>query len=246
MNPAAVRREPPSGEAGWSRDIWLEQRLGTPAWRLDPQVPGWREAMTRVLDPQGFAYARVPTADVAMLTLLTNAGFRVVDTTITTERSADGLALPADGRVRLAGPGDRGAIVAIARRSFLSSRFHLDPRVAVSVADTTRADWVDGFFEGSRGSAMVVAGPPGAPPAGFLLLVGPSDGTLVIDLIAVDAPARGRGLAADMIAFAAGTVPGISRLRVGTQAANIGSLRLYERLGFRIVSTHYVLHLHQG
>jgi ribosomal protein S18 acetylase RimI-like enzyme len=33
-------------------------------------------------------------------------------------------------------------------------------------------------------------------------------------------------------------------LRAGTQSANTASLSLYEKLGFRIASTSYVLHHH--
>ena len=35
-------------------------------------------------------------------------------------------------------------------------------------------------------------------------------------------------------------------LRVGTQAANVPSVRLYEPLGFSLASAAYVLHLHRG
>jgi hypothetical protein len=35
-------------------------------------------------------------------------------------------------------------------------------------------------------------------------------------------------------------------MRVGTQIANIPSLRLYERLGFTMAESAYVLHAHRG
>ncbi len=79
---------------------------------------------------------------------------------------------------------------------------------------------------------------------GFLLLLGPTGNALVIDLIAVDESMRGRGVAGAMIGFAARAFPDAGRVRVGTQAANVPSLRLYERLGFRTVATQYVVHSH--
>jgi RimJ/RimL family protein N-acetyltransferase len=39
---------------------------------------------------------------------------------------------------------------------------------------------------------------------------------------------------------------GCVRLDVGTQVANLPSVRCYERLGFRLSSSSYVLHLHAG
>ena len=48
-----------------------------------------------------------------------------------------------------------------------------------------------------------------------------------------------------LIASAARDIPGPKTVRVGTQIANIPSLRLYESLGFRIADTHYVLHYHK-
>lgn len=71
---------------------------------------------------------------------------------------------------------------------------------------------------------------------------------LVIDLIAVAPQVARQGLAQEMIAFIAanGTGDGHrpSGLRVGTQAANTPSVRLYESLGFRLVKAQFVLHHH--
>ena len=79
--------------------------------------------------------------------------------------------------------------------------------------------------------------------AGFLQLIHAPDSALVIDLIAVTEPARGRGLARAMIGAAQHLARG-ECLRVGTQVANLPSLRLYESLGFRAVTSNYVMHLH--
>jgi ribosomal protein S18 acetylase RimI-like enzyme len=67
---------------------------------------------------------------------------------------------------------------------------------------------------------------------------------LVIDLIAVEKDHRGQGLAKEMILFAASACGNPQALRAGTQSVNTASLSLYEKLGFRIVSTSYVLHHH--
>jgi ribosomal protein S18 acetylase RimI-like enzyme len=132
----------------------------------------------------------------------------------------------------------------IAASSFASSRLHLDPSIAKSVADRSRAEWASNFFAGKRGSVMIVA-EDGNEVAAFLLLIGPVNGLLTIDLIAVRRQSRRLGLGATCIRYAAKHISGVEQLRVGTQAANIGSMRFYEGLGFQTAATHYVLHLHR-
>lgn len=78
--------------------------------------------------------------------------------------------------------------------------------------------------------------------AGFLQALLPPDRPLVVDLIGVAADWRGRGLGAAMLAFAQAAAGGPRR--TGTQLANAGSLRFYERLGFRFVGANYVFHRH--
>jgi ribosomal protein S18 acetylase RimI-like enzyme len=225
-----------------ARDEWLGRILGCDAWQVRVGAHGPdRDAIAKVAAP-AFLYAKVPTADTAMVGRLGDLGFRVVDTNVTLERDA-APALAESGRnaCRFAAPGDRDAIRALAGRAFSHSRLHLDAAVPREAADRSRAEWAGNFFSGARGDHMVVAG----ECLGFLQLLGPKDGVLTIDLIGVDPTARRRGLARDMIAFAAARLPGIARLRVGTQVANIASLRLYESLGFRVVETSYVLHAHR-
>jgi RimJ/RimL family protein N-acetyltransferase len=48
-----------------------------------------------------------------------------------------------------------------------------------------------------------------------------------------------------MIAFAARSLPQFTTMRVGTQIANIPSIRLYEAMGFRLVGAQHILHCHQ-
>src|SRR5262249_52847692 len=145
---------------------------------------------------------------------------------------------------RFASPWVRPAVAAIATSSFEWSRLHLDPLIPKETADRSRRDWASNFFAGKRGDAMVVAEHDGAPAA-FLLAKGPAGGTLTIDLIAVRPSFRHLGFGASCIRFAASRIAGTQSLRVGTQAANVGSLRFYESLGFRTVASHYVLHLHR-
>jgi ribosomal protein S18 acetylase RimI-like enzyme len=236
-----------------STDPWLAGILARPAHRVAGSIVTGEEAMARAaLAPLaatgGFAYARVPTADVRLAQLLEDAGFRLVDAGITLEaRSIDDTAIDDTGAagsgIRMARADDAARIEAIARAAFRFSRFHLDPHIPRAVADEIKAQWAANFFHGRRGDHMVVADRGGAV-AGFLQLLAGPDGTLTIDLIGVAEAHRGHGLASGMIAFAARECGRPERIRVGTQAANVGSLRLYERLGFTVAATSYVLHYH--
>jgi ribosomal protein S18 acetylase RimI-like enzyme len=79
--------------------------------------------------------------------------------------------------------------------------------------------------------------------AGFLQLLHIGADQLVIDLIAVDKTHQGHGIASEMIAFAQNNTDR-STIKVGTQVANIPSIRLYEKLGFRLCESYYVFHYH--
>lgn len=229
------------------RDEFLTGIVGRPAFRVAlPQqgcdgagIAAIRAAQSRPV----FLYAKLPTYSVGALRQLDELGFHVVDTTVTFERPAGGPP-SASASTRQAGPEDRDAIMDLARQCFSHSRLHLDPAISRQAADHSRAEWAGNFFAGRRGDHMIVGESDGAL-AGFAQLLGPTDGTLTIDLIGVAASFRRRGIAGALVA-AAGAIPGTRTLRVGTQIANIPSLRLYESLGFRIVDTQYVLHYHRA
>lgn len=219
-------------------DAWLSALLERPALRVVPR------SNTEATLPEGmfFATVKLPAEAVATASRLADVGFRVVDTALTFAVAAS--AIPADhgAELRMAAPSDRAAVAVIARDGFRFSRFHLDPHIPTSVAGRIKGAWADNFFAGRRGDAMIVASDEGVV-VGFLQLLRPANDRLVIDLIAVKAGSRGRGLARAMIGHAARTMS-TAQLVVGTQAANVPSVRLYEGLGFRLTGAQLVLHHH--
>lgn len=237
-------------------DPWLTEQLGQGVYRLptdglppDPAaVAAAVTARLRDLDAPSLVYARVPVAALGTLQGLQKAGFRLVDTNLTLERPRMPPRMrpshPA-GRFRLrpAGPEDEPAVVDLARRSFVHSRFHLDPQIDDRVADELKAQWAANYFRGRRGDQLAVA-ETGRGIVGFLLATSGPDGALVIDLVATQESHRGRGIAADLTRFAQGQRPDARPLRVGTQLANEAALRAYQRLGFTVARAAYVLHLH--
>lgn len=227
------------------RDAFLSEIVGRPSFcvELPPQgdaasVDAIRAAQRRPV----FLYAKLPTDSLDSVARLEGLGFHLIDTNVTFERAAAGLA-PVPGNTRSARLTDRDMVIDLAASSFAYSRLHLDPAIPREAADRSRAEWAGNFFAGSRGDHMLVAESGGAL-AGFVQLLGPRDGVVTIDLIGVATKFRRRGIAGTLIAAVAG-IAGIQTLRVGTQIANTPSLRLYEGLGFRIVASHYVLHYHR-
>lgn len=226
-------------------DLWLTGILGRPALRLARADVPSNEWKSRLKSDDLFVTAKLPADRTADMDLLQDLGFRNINAALTFEAARIATAA-ADPRVRFARPDDRAAITRLAGHCFVFSRFHLDPTIPKSLADTVKASWAANFFTGQRGDGMVMAEQDGRV-AGFLQLLW-AGSVLVIDLIAVAPQAARQGLARAMIGFAAAKGTGDGRqpsgFRVGTQAANVPSVRLYESLGFRFTQAQFVLHHH--
>jgi ribosomal protein S18 acetylase RimI-like enzyme len=237
-----------SGGLSIAEDTWLSGVMRCNVRRVSGTVEegGEKQAEAELrsltVNP-GFAYARVPTHEMRTSRLLEHAGFRIVDTGVTLELSDMRSSQAPHATARLARPGDRPDVEAVARLSFKYSRFHLDPDIPASMANEIKAQWVGNYFLGQRGDYMVVA-EQGGRVVGFAQLLNAPNDTLVIDLIAVSGDHRGRGLAQDMIRFASANCGHPRVVRAGTQIANTISLGLYRKMGFRIVSSNYVFHYH--
>jgi ribosomal protein S18 acetylase RimI-like enzyme len=239
----AVAHAPTDGPA-WLQDVFLEQWLGYPVFRLKNPSHVREVVAAAAVHPEWMIEARVAVSDVDVLARLTHEGFRVIDTNVQLTRAVAAVDGVAAANCRFAHAPDEAAVRAIAGRAFTQTRFHLDPAIPNAVADRIKQEWAGNFFSGKRGDWMVVA-PDEHGPSGFLQLLRGADDTVVIDLIAVAKQGRGKGLARSMIAYAATSCLGReATLVVGTQIANVTSLRLYSSLGFRIASSAYVLHMH--
>ena len=227
-------------------DSWLGSVLERPAWNV-VAGSGSRALAELSSSPSHFATAKVAASNTVEADALQALGFRVIDMALTLDAEALAAPRPAT-RVRFAAPRDRVQVEQIAGSAFRFSRFHLDPRVPKALADKVKASWAGNWFAGGRGDGMVVAEDERGTVAGFLQLLWDGEQRLVIDLIAVRPDAGRKGLASAMIGFAQAEGTGDSRrprgMLVGTQAANVPSLRLYESLGFRVRDAKFVLHHH--
>lgn len=242
-------------EAGFVSDEWLGQRLGKPAYHLSGK-PGElpREEWAKLGQSPLFADAKIPVSDVEGAYVLTQAGFRLVDTLLTFDapigRLARGGARDTVGFVQDA---EESAVADLAAIAFQQDRFNRDPNIPPDCASRLKRDWASNFFRGQRGRWMVVArktevgrgvGPDAGKVVGFLQLLYAPANTMIIDLIAVAPTHTGQGLGKAMIGYAVTHCPDVETVLVGTQAANVAAARLYETMGFRMASAQYVFHYH--
>ena len=238
------------------RDVWLAERLGCNVYQISIEalVNTSREIdpadlnsqLAELNTPPVFAYIKVPAEEPQHLGPLLRWGFTLVDTSLQFERAVTGSRRPrGEMNLRSAEASDEQEIAALARRSFGFSRFHADAQIPDTVAHEIKAQWTRSYFHGRRGDAMVVAVENGRI-VGFLLALMTADGVMVVDLVAVDEAMRGRNVAGDMTWFAQSQFPEAGCLRVGTQLANLPAIRCYERLGFQLVRSQYVLHYHDA
>jgi dTDP-4-amino-4,6-dideoxy-D-galactose acyltransferase len=217
------------------RDDWLSDVLGIPSFSVDG---GESEPA-----PAGFYYAKVDVGDVSSVEKLTGRGFRVVDVNVVLTRDPDRPALEPSLNVVAAEPEHADKVLEIAGNCFRFSRFHLDPRIGVDAANRVKREWARSHVEGRRGVGLLVALLDGEV-AGFLAVLD-APPARVIDLIGVAPRAQGQGVGKALVAaFVELHGPGAGELRVGTQIANVPSLRLYAKTGFVATSSAYVLHLH--
>jgi len=220
-------------------DAWLAERLGRPVLTFEAGDDPAQVARAAAARAPAFAQAKIATAEVATAAALQDAGFRVVDVNVKLSRRAGGCDAPE--AVGSATEADREAVLDIAERHYDVSRFHRDAAIPTAVANAIKRDWAAAYLDGRRGERLLVVRRD-RRTVGFLAVLAPSAGLRVIDLVAVHPDARGSGAGRALVG--ALLASGDGRVDVGTQIANTGALRFYERLGFLVGETRYVLHLH--
>jgi ribosomal protein S18 acetylase RimI-like enzyme len=233
-------------------DKWLSDVLQHEVYRLDvsDELIKFPESTHRafssiIRSKNVFVYGKVRVHNHGAIKLLENLGFNLVDTNIIFEKPIDSPSRGAGhSEIRFALPEDRQSVRSLAAYSFSYSRFHLDPLIPDDHANQVKASWAENFFFGGRGDSMVVTSVDGKI-AGFVQLLHFGK-DLVIDLIAVDRKFRRKGIGSDMICFAQNAIKGFKRVRVGTQLANMPSIRMYERLKFMLIDASYVFHYHNS
>jgi len=241
-------------------DTWFSGVFGHPVFKIRADAGPAHAAQIPALvrrhaaeQPAAMYYAKVDTDDVELVRQLSAAGLYVVEGNMT-------LGIDTRERQHVACPRVTSAcavaeirseqhepVLAIAGSAFEYTRFHLDPLVADSVAHRIKYEWIRNYVRKQRGVALLVAA-AGDRTMGFLaVLASTQDGKRVhvIDLLGVARDGRRRGVASALVADFITRYRGCTdSLQVGTQSANLPSLRLYQNFGFSIIKTAYVMHLH--
>ena len=174
-------------------------------------------------------------------------GFRVIDCNIYLTKkniSTRFLKKENDDEVRWADKDDEDSVRRVAKQSFQQNRFHRDPKISNEIADSIKEKWAGNFFSGNRGDRMAVV-EKNSQIVAFLLLASNEKDFLLIDLIAVLPEYQGMGIATRMIEFSFKTFNVSStEISVGTSIGNQSAINMYQKLGFKMVSSKYILHLH--
>ena len=223
-------------------DSWLSKLIGKPTYFLQSTFDHLAEQ--DLPKDKIFIWTKISVDDLTKLEHLQKLGFYIIDTNIQLSLNTK-LSDTKNTNIRFANLTDEQSIKDLAKSSFKYSRFHLDRKISEKVASKIKEEWAGNYFYGKRGRWMVVA-EYNSKVVGFLQILSKSDNIIVIDLIAVNEENRGKGYAKDMISYAfTNCLHGVGKIEVGTQIANIASLDLYTKLGFRISSSSYVLHMHK-
>ncbi len=241
-----------------TEDVWLTKCLGVRTWQLQLGTAGLdttaREGLVKQWQENGndFYFAKIDTLNVSVVAQLTDVGFCVVDVNVLMQwqaderQSADNEKANITG-VRLLQASDAPSVIVMAQETFRYSRFHLDPNLDNTDADQVKSAWMQNYVTGQYGEAVLVAEQAGKV-VGFLAVnkkVEDSAEVFVIDLVGVVTSHQGQGIGEKLVQAFIRQYKGENRmLRVGTQIANIPSIRLYEKCGFRLQGSQYVLHRH--
>lgn len=237
-------------------DDWLSSMFGYDAFRItlnhDTTSPSPEKIFSLSKSSSAFFYIKIPTRAVKQVASFTNIGFHVIDVSITYERLSKNSKKTISQTspeiiIAEAQPNDQKRILEISSKCFIFSRFHLDPYIPVTLANKIKREWVTNYFRKERGDRLLVAKLQDRP-VGFLAVMNQNttNGKIrVIDLIGVSPIHQQMGIGKALVQFFINdSLPTYDVLKVGTQVANIPSMRLYESFNFVVSDAAYTLHAH--
>ena len=242
-----------------SEDRWLSEIFEYSVFKIesDPAVDTTQASQLvsnhASEQPVAMYYAKIATDQIELVRQLGKAGLYVVDVNMTF-----GL-VDNKGPAHVSSPryplwsiseinaDQHEAVLAIAGSCFRYSRFHLDPLVPRKIANRIKHDWILNYVRGQRGEKLFVASANGKL-AGFLAVIATESGEKsgrTIDLVGVDKTFQGQGAGQALGEFFIDYYRDrCDFLTVGTQGANVPSIRLYQKLGFSLIKSEYVMHMH--
>lgn len=245
-------------------DKWLSEIFSHPVFKIaaateaaaapKPYATVIRDELARHSQAQTVAmyYAKVDAREVEIVQALGAAGLYVVDVNVVFGNKASAFVesgAKASDELSIAEirPEEHEEVLYIAENSFRYSRFHLDPGVSLEIANRIKRDWIANYIRGHRGDHLFAASLDGHA-VGFLAALRSETEygrTATIDLVGVHPDFQKRGIGGALTAaFIDYYRDSCEWLQVGTQVANIPSMKLYQRMGFYISGAQYVMHMH--
>jgi ribosomal protein S18 acetylase RimI-like enzyme len=203
------------------------------------------EEITKRGQDQGYKHlsCRTDSSHLAAIRSLEANGFHLVDILITFSYDLNDYD-KGEKEVSIAGEADLKPLKRMAESSFTQDRFHNDPTLPKKLSDKLYGLWLENCFKG-RSEAVIVYRQNGNP-IGFITCNRDKKDreTGVIDLVAVSKGSQGMGVGLKIVENALYWFKnnGFKRVTVGTQINNVPAVRIYEKAGFRTISSSVTYH----
>jgi dTDP-4-amino-4,6-dideoxy-D-galactose acyltransferase len=200
-----------------------------------------------------YLIARFASADRSINHLLESYGFVTLDCVVTLSMKSTGVppivSNNAQFNIREACDSDLRSLKKLAYSSYTFDRFHTDPIISHELADKLHAVWTENCLKGDTADMVLVAEQDGVilgyiackvnKGAREFLNVGIGN----IVLIATSKEYQRKGIAQALIHKSLGWMKSknIDLLEVATQIQNVPALWLYQKMGFKIVSSNITM-----
>ncbi|CAN5523108.1 hypothetical protein BH24ACT5_BH24ACT5_02140 [soil metagenome] len=232
----------------WDSEFWGERTGRIHVDTHDPpSLAGLCAAIASAQKTYDFVQLLVPAAHLHHAQAAEHAGFVVVDVRceLVLERRAYRADASPDTSIRSATSFEVAPIADLAAVCHSNSRFGVDPLLPRSRVEDLYRRWI--YRDISTDGWVLAASHTNGALAGYISFGRPSDGDGTIGLVGVAPCARGDGLGARMVSYAAESLfaTGCARVKVVTQGGSTPAMKTYQRCGFDVEQLGCWLHWHR-
>ncbi len=226
---------------------WESKILKLPVFTLKPQKISQLEfADLEALPRSSLVSVRISRRAVKQARRLKKIGFYLVENYRQYESGTRAIkkSAPRMVEIKIIGPEAITVCRRLAKQSFSYDRFHRDPHIKKSLADLSRASWIENAL---RGRAIFVLGAFISKKLVGFIDVNKKAKVAVIDLLAVNSRYRKRRIASQLIQAAKRELKKrrIRRIQVGTQAENLPAISCYRKNNFKLIARYNTFHYHK-